>query len=612
MVLNSTDSQPTVNKTSPDFVGVEIRHAALSAFIAAGIIMIVSGVVGNFLFLAVIFKQFRKYKHRVHILFVANLSLADLVTLGYWFTFFVLDLLLKRHPVVNETHCVVNGVIVATLCVASILFLVSISLNRYLHVCHSHLYSRVFTLPRTVAWCLLIWLASLLLALTPVLEGTGETSYRYNKVTHFCSLSRRGGVSYVKIIVIVCVIVPILLTAYCNLAIFRYWRRARVSSTRRYQLVKREERRRQQELAKVKALVKKDKTKRLPSTAVRAASAAKRNEGRIEISSVENTRSNRSVSRLSHEDHSLVTEKKDGGEEAAESFLCHAGKEKNESDKRVVAGIEAHLPTTEDTDFIGLNPPLNSTYKTPESSGVDSDSKVELDNAKGTDETDSDTDEGLESSPTNERPVVGENIKDNEGGHSEAMGSSERLHGVVVDMDWSTESLDPDTVGYARSPSSHASHLSCSAASVSGKPTFISSTLPHRTRNHRNTTAQDLQKLRKKKKAREMAFVRSLFVVFLLTIFSFAPYGVIIVVTWQFNVSPEVVILGNFFVFLNNAVNWIVYGVMNTVFKRGYFELLTSCCPGSSEDEERTRLDASLLMLSQCSLVTDAILSEKC
>nr|KAG5702859.1 hypothetical protein BaRGS_001941 [Batillaria attramentaria] len=34
----------------------------------------------------------------------------------------------------------------------SILSLTSISLNRYLHVCHHHLYSRIFSLPGILVW----------------------------------------------------------------------------------------------------------------------------------------------------------------------------------------------------------------------------------------------------------------------------------------------------------------------------------------------------------------------------------------------------------------------------------------------------------------------------
>nr|KAG5701977.1 hypothetical protein BaRGS_034559 [Batillaria attramentaria] len=44
-----------------------------------------------------------------HYLFIANLAMADLLCLGYWMTFLVLDLILGRHPVANEVHCAFNG-----------------------------------------------------------------------------------------------------------------------------------------------------------------------------------------------------------------------------------------------------------------------------------------------------------------------------------------------------------------------------------------------------------------------------------------------------------------------------------------------------------------------
>ena len=84
--------------------------------------MILAGVVGNCLLITVIFKRFLR-KQCAHNLFIANLALADLFTLGYWFTFFVTDLILGYHPIVDNAHCVVNGVIIAVLYMASILHL---------------------------------------------------------------------------------------------------------------------------------------------------------------------------------------------------------------------------------------------------------------------------------------------------------------------------------------------------------------------------------------------------------------------------------------------------------------------------------------------------------
>ena len=116
---------------------------------------------------------------------------------------------------------------------------------------------------------------------------------------------------------------------------------------------------------------------------------------------------------------------------------------------------------------------------------------------------------------------------------------------------------------------------------------------------------QHLRRQHRKKKAREVAFVRSLFVVFILMFISFIPYGVTIVARSCFeNVPPEVAILGNLLLFLNNSINWIVYGAMNPAFRKGYVkyvrEVLITCCRVGRERAERN-LNTSLSSLTTAS-----------
>ena len=104
--------------TTLEFTGQGIHTVASTIFATIGSVMILSGFFGNWLLIAVVFKQYQS-KRCVHNLFIVNLALADMLTLVYWFTFFVLDLILGYHPIVDNAHCVVNGVIICTLCVVS-------------------------------------------------------------------------------------------------------------------------------------------------------------------------------------------------------------------------------------------------------------------------------------------------------------------------------------------------------------------------------------------------------------------------------------------------------------------------------------------------------------
>jgi hypothetical protein len=75
----------------------------------------------------------------------------------------------------------------------SITFLTSVSLNRYLHVVHTKLYKRVFTLRQTVVICLTIWVGGFIVVFPPAFGSPsvpGLGSYRYNHAAHFCSFGR--------------------------------------------------------------------------------------------------------------------------------------------------------------------------------------------------------------------------------------------------------------------------------------------------------------------------------------------------------------------------------------------------------------------------------------
>nr|KAG5699124.1 hypothetical protein BaRGS_014423 [Batillaria attramentaria] len=157
-----------------------------------------------------------------HNLFVANLALADLVILAYWMTFFVLDLLLGYHPVADQVHCRINGFLIATCYVVHTLSLLSISLNRYLHVCRSRLYHRLFSFRSTLLSCALLWVMGVTIALPPLL---GVGSYRYSAASHFCSFYRDDPNQYAKVLVILFSVLPMATVGYLNFAIFRYWRR---------------------------------------------------------------------------------------------------------------------------------------------------------------------------------------------------------------------------------------------------------------------------------------------------------------------------------------------------------------------------------------------------
>ena len=111
-----SDNTTTTEDAAPSspFVGQSINKAARVVFATYGSIVILCGVAGNLLLFSALFRRFRQKVHVVD-LFIGNFALADTILVGYWLPFMVLDFILGVHPVVNQAHCVVNGIFVFAL-----------------------------------------------------------------------------------------------------------------------------------------------------------------------------------------------------------------------------------------------------------------------------------------------------------------------------------------------------------------------------------------------------------------------------------------------------------------------------------------------------------------
>ncbi|KAK7087608.1 hypothetical protein V1264_021636 [Littorina saxatilis] len=583
--METPEESVNIVETSLDFVSGDIHDVARAAFIIMGVIMVFGGVIGNCLFLLVIFKQSRR-KQSVHILFVANLSLADLVSMGYWFTFFVLDLILNRHPVVNYAHCVANGIIVSTMYLACVSFLVSISLNRYLHVCRSHLYKRVFTKPRTVAWCLLVWLSSLCIALLPVMDTADNTNFHYNPVTRFCSYNRQG-FTYFKVIALVYAILPMVFVAYCNFAIFRYWKRARLSIRRHYPLLNgtRVEGKRRNVIARLRAAVKKGNTEDVVSKTSAQGS---------EYSPTE------SVQGMKNETDSAVVE-----------ITAHGSDDRFESAQVLEAGVQECVDAMNNRDSDREDKKIAESEKKTRAEDMNGvhisviGDRVPDDAEVTDDEVDDDRSLSNVSMNTDSEDRIdkrGDDLKieDTETG----AGPGTQL-GALTNPDQPSkrpgDAADESTTAKLRTTSSF-TQRSRMLDFAQSPPVPRNRLSPAKQADKIPKTAKQTAKKRAKRtKAREVAFIRSLFVVFLLAVVTFITYGAMTVLGTYVSLSPEVVILGNFFLFFNNSVNWIVYGVMNPVFRQGYVhysrKILTSCCSWRKAGGEGTHLNVSLSSL---------------
>lgn len=192
-----------------------------------GFLVLFCGIVGNGFLLVVLGTQ--RSMWQVHNVFIANLALADLVVVCTGPPFVTMDFVLGYYPVANDFHCQVNGFVVCLSYSVSVLSLVSISFNRYMKVCHSQLFLRLFSLKKSIAACGLLWLAALILNI-PLLAG--KPPYGYDKGSHHCSArSQARSLDYGTLAMSTHLVFPTFAIAFFNIAIFRHWRQ----STKRLQ-----------------------------------------------------------------------------------------------------------------------------------------------------------------------------------------------------------------------------------------------------------------------------------------------------------------------------------------------------------------------------------------
>ena len=130
----------TVN-ASDVFKGDTLSDGVRVPVMLLGWLACVSGVFGNVLIITTLLSQ--PALRSLHNLYIGNLAVADLVVSAYSMPFWLLDLTTGSQPVASAAHCVCNSYVLCWGFSASILTLVTISLNRYLHVCHHPLFVTV-------------------------------------------------------------------------------------------------------------------------------------------------------------------------------------------------------------------------------------------------------------------------------------------------------------------------------------------------------------------------------------------------------------------------------------------------------------------------------------
>eukprot|EP00794_Sanderia_malayensis_P003309 gene3309-3794_t len=116
----------------------------------------------------------------------------------------------QKHKVIDTGFCNATGFVTLLSFVASVMCLAAVSLNRYLMVCHSRYYKRIFARKRRIVpYLLTTWLFSALISVPPLL-GWGRFSYHPGKAVCFVDWS--ASISYMIFMIAICFCGPLFVT----------------------------------------------------------------------------------------------------------------------------------------------------------------------------------------------------------------------------------------------------------------------------------------------------------------------------------------------------------------------------------------------------------------
>lgn len=203
------------------FTGIPVSEGVQVTVVLLGCLVALNDVFGNtFIIITVVFQ---KSLHSLHNIYIANLAVADLMVTGYVVPFWVTDLCLGHHPVINDTHCQVNGFLVMICFVVSIYTLVLISFNRYLGVCRHEVFVKLFTQKTVVSSCVVLWILTIAVFVLPFFH-ISHSAYTYSHKARLCLYDAANLTSLYSVVSFVNVILPTVLVGVFSFSILKFWK----------------------------------------------------------------------------------------------------------------------------------------------------------------------------------------------------------------------------------------------------------------------------------------------------------------------------------------------------------------------------------------------------
>ncbi|EDO46536.1 predicted protein [Nematostella vectensis] len=185
-------------------------------------IIIFFATTGNILILLAIYMD-RTLRTMTNV-FVVNLACADLLLalIGMPFT---LVSSITFQWVFGDVWCVINGMAVTLFCVASMLTLAAVSIDRYIAIIHPLKYTELMHSRTATGIIVYIWAHSFIVALLPVFRWS---RYIYIRSESICTFDWAFDIACTLFIFVVCFFIPL------SVMMFTYYRKSQQRTEQRF------------------------------------------------------------------------------------------------------------------------------------------------------------------------------------------------------------------------------------------------------------------------------------------------------------------------------------------------------------------------------------------
>ena len=212
-MVNGTSTLP---QYAADISSLDTRSDAAIAVQAASMVIIMTVALGgNLLILAAIYID--KTLQTITNVFIINLACADmlLAIIGMPFT---LASSIIYDWMFGDTWCKVNGMANSLFCIASILTLAAVSIDRYFAILHPFKYTTWITNKVAAGMIVYIWFHALLMACLPL---TNWSKYTFIRSESICTVQWDYSIAYTLFLFSVCFFLPLGVMMFTYFRIFR-------------------------------------------------------------------------------------------------------------------------------------------------------------------------------------------------------------------------------------------------------------------------------------------------------------------------------------------------------------------------------------------------------